>query len=378
MSTTQSSTTYDPIFDQIYEPDYYYYYYENVNQNMVPLNGTKPIQINPIKESTAPVAVPIVTKIDVVDEREKVAPKKKKGKKLGKRMLNSQYKLENSIFSNLMKLNIRRDNVEKALAATGYTSQLDAMNWLINHSNDKILNTPSIYSSRDFILLLCPTGRLADEIDTFLKASKIKCGSNDAHNNNMLPFMKLTPFFKVDDSDVANLHRIFDLVLKYKSFKSLLKQSSSSSIISKLSESLSSLSSSSSSSSIKSSNSKTSSSDNVNVDSGLDEINIDLYASSQMILLYPDLNSENAIKDIVHEFTKLVALLQQKSIKNYQQIVPYSKQLHLTLGYKFNTEHKRSLEELAIKNINYKDSADWSIRLYSRDSRLEDRHVSFS
>jgi hypothetical protein len=97
-----------------------------------------------------------------------------------------------------------------------------------------------------------------------------------------------------------------------------------------------------------------------------------------MILLYPDLNSENAIKDIVHEFTKLVALLQQKSIKNYQQIVPYSKQLHLTLGYKFNTEHKRTLEELAIKNINYKDSADWSIRLYSRDSRLEDRQVSFS
>ena len=95
-----------------------------------------------------------------------------------------------------------------------------------------------------------------------------------------------------------------------------------------------------------------------------------------MGLLYPDLNSENAIKDIVHEFTKLVALLQQKSIKNYQQIVPYSKQLHLTLGYKFSTEHKRTLEEIASKTINYKDSADWSIRLYSRDSRLDDRHVS--
>lgn len=55
--------------------------------------------------------------------------------------------------------------------------------------------------------------------------------------------------------------------------------------------------------------------------------------------------------------------------------MPYSKQLHLTLAYNFDSEHKRTLEELAIQHINYRAPSDWEIRLYSRDSRADSKLV---
>jgi ubiquitin-associated and SH3 domain-containing protein len=55
--------------------------------------------------------------------------------------------------------------------------------------------------------------------------------------------------------------------------------------------------------------------------------------------------------------------------------VPYSKQLHLTLAYNFDAEHKRSLEELAIQHIDYRAKSEWEIRLYSRDSRADSKYV---
>ena len=59
------------------------------------------------------------------------------------------------------------------------------------------------------------------------------------------------------------------------------------------------------------------------------------------------------------------------------EIVPYSKQLHLTLAYNFETENKRLLEELAIQYLDYRSSSDWEIRLYSRDIRAEGKIVRF-
>ena len=41
----------------------------------------------------------------------------------------------------------------------------------------------------------------------------------------------------------------------------------------------------------------------------LNEINIDLHVSSQMILLYPDIDSENAIKSSVASFSRLASKL---------------------------------------------------------------------
>ena len=65
------------------------------------------------------------------------------------------------------------------------------------------------------------------------------------------------------------------------------------------------------------------------------------------------------------------------SFKANVEIVPYSKQLHLTLAYNFDVEHKRSLEELAIQYINYRSLSEWEIRLYSRDSRADSKMVNF-
>ena len=57
-------------------------------------------------------------------------------------------------------------------------------------------------------------------------------------------------------------------------------------------------------------------------------------------------------------------------------IIPYSKQLHLTLAYNFEAEHRRILEEQAVQHINFRAKSDWEIRLYSRDSRADSKLVN--
>jgi hypothetical protein len=110
-----------------------------------------------------------------------------------------KHRYETLLLKELMQLSIKREKIEKALAATGYQRSIDAINWLMKHSKDPVLLHDSIISTRDFILLLCPVGRLASQIDTFLQQSKFKCGTNEAHFNNSLPYMKLSPFFKVNE-----------------------------------------------------------------------------------------------------------------------------------------------------------------------------------
>lgn len=104
---------------------------------------------------------------------------------------------ETILLKELMQLSIKREKIEKSLAATGYQKSIDAINWLMKHSRDPILVDDSILSTRDYILVLCPVGRLANQIGTFLNQSKSKCGPNEAHYSNVLPYMKLSSFFKV-------------------------------------------------------------------------------------------------------------------------------------------------------------------------------------
>jgi uncharacterized UBP type Zn finger protein len=97
----------------------------------------------------------------------------------------------------LLNLGIKADRIDKALAACALKSQTDAINWLISHSKDPILNSDFNSPTREFILLLCPVSRLANEISCFLNESQLNFGLNEAHFNNALPFMKLSSFFKV-------------------------------------------------------------------------------------------------------------------------------------------------------------------------------------
>ena len=105
---------------------------------------------------------------------------------------------ENALFKELMQLSIKKEKVEKALAATGYQNSSDAINWLMKHSKDPLLNSDSATPTREYMLALCPIGKLATQIAAFLQQSKIKCSPpNEALFNNLLPYMKLTSFFKV-------------------------------------------------------------------------------------------------------------------------------------------------------------------------------------
>jgi hypothetical protein len=110
---------------------------------------------------------------------------------------NGRHRHETNLLKELMQLSIKKDKIEKALAATGYQNSTEAINWIMKHSKDALLNQDSVIATRDYILVICPVGRLATQITTFLHQSRLKCSNNEAHFNNLLPFMKLTPFFKV-------------------------------------------------------------------------------------------------------------------------------------------------------------------------------------
>ncbi|RNA26720.1 Ubiquitin-associated and SH3 domain-containing A [Brachionus plicatilis] len=57
---------------------------------------------------------------------------------------------------------------------------------------------------------------------------------------------------------------------------------------------------------------------------------------------------------------------------NYD-IIPYSKQLHLTLGFGYEPEQRKILVDLANNCINYRRPGEWEVRLYSRDSRADNK-----
>ena len=104
---------------------------------------------------------------------------------------------ESLLLKELSQLGIKREKLEKGLSATGYQNSVDVINWLMKHSKDPVLANDSITSSRDYMLVMCPIGRLASQIGTFFQQSKVKCGTNEAHFHHVLPYMKLSPFFKV-------------------------------------------------------------------------------------------------------------------------------------------------------------------------------------
>jgi hypothetical protein len=108
------------------------------------------------------------------------------------------HRYETLLLKELMLLNIKKEKIEMALAATGYQKSIDAINWLMKHSKDPLLMQDTLVATRDYIILLCPVNRLATQINNYFQQSKIKCGVNEAHYNNALPFIKLTSFFKVN------------------------------------------------------------------------------------------------------------------------------------------------------------------------------------
>ena len=203
------------------------------NSNKFPLNNSTPLKSNSIAEATSknPPITKIITRSNDLDfdyldlnelnnainnnendnydlnesnEDELDAPKTKRSVLMdtyaGQNKANHHHRYsryESLLLRELSQLGIKREKLEKALASTGYQNSVDAINWLMKHSKDPLLTNDSITSSRDYMLVMCPIGRLASQISTFFQQTKLKCGPNEAHYHHILPYMKLSPFFKV-------------------------------------------------------------------------------------------------------------------------------------------------------------------------------------
>ncbi len=103
---------------------------------------------------------------------------------------------ETLLLNELLQLSIKREKIEKALAATGFKNSMSAINWLMKHSKDPFLNQDPKIPVREYVLILTPVKKLGDQISKFVQSSITKC-SNETIFNEPLSYMKLTSFFKV-------------------------------------------------------------------------------------------------------------------------------------------------------------------------------------
>lgn len=203
-----------------------------------------------------------------------------------------------------------KSDVEKALSNFGFRDVDAIEKWLESHKEDTILNNES---QREYIVFLCPTGPLLNEVSKFYEQSYSKCGSNSAHN--LFPHITLTSFFKVSD---AILPYILDLL------KASIQQTGS---------------------------------------KKPNRITLSLQSCEGFIGLFLCEDSSFWLQEVLDQFV-------DKSDRDFGIIVkPQTTQFHLTLAYNFDLSKTENLRCLA-KDIKLESPVRWELNVYSRNSKF--------
>ncbi|XP_029660286.1 protein UBASH3A homolog [Formica exsecta] len=211
----------------------------------------------------------------------------------------------------LLQLGFPKHRAERALAATGYRGVQLASDWLLAHVRDPTLDSDI---QRQYVLYACPTGSLAEQLELFWSESK-DLGWNGAHS--FIPHITLISFFDAPDECTEELVNALENVVRQ---------------------------------------------------DGLHEhIELETYVSPNFMGLFvKDVNAEGLKNIAVRYANKINAL----GITAEPQI----KSLHLTLAYQFPSNLFQSLRSM-VEKLRPNTSANWELRLYSRDSRLQNLHV---
>lgn len=213
-----------------------------------------------------------------------------------------------------LQMGFPKHRAEKALAATGHRGIQLASDWLLAHVNDTTLD---LDCPREYVVYLCPTGPLYEQIQNFWEESLQKCGWNGAHN--LVPHITMCSFFKSGDENCEALVSALKDVVH--------------SILPSLPSSLT----------------------------------LDKYISPNYMGLFLNDQQAEILKKLAVAYVKEVAHLCTTG-------EAATKALHLTLAYQFSPSQFSLLESL-VDMVDPRTPAAWEVRLYSRDTRIVGNEV---
>ena len=211
----------------------------------------------------------------------------------------------------LLQLGFPKHRAEKALAATGHRGIQLASDWLVAHVRDPILDSDT---QRQYVLYACPMGALAEQLVRFWSESK-ELIWNGAHN--YVPHITLVSFFNAPDESSEELVNALENI--------------------------------------------------VNQDELPGHVELETYVSPNFMGLF--------VKETDSEWLKNIAIRYVNKLTSLGiSAEPQVKSLHLTLVYQFPSNLYQQLRLMAEK-LTPTIPANWELRLYSRDSRLQNAHV---
>ncbi|XP_045594027.1 ecdysteroid-phosphate phosphatase isoform X2 [Procambarus clarkii] len=237
----------------------------------------------------------------------------------------------------LLQMGFPKHRAEKALAATGHRGVQLASDWLLAHVNDTTLD---LDCPREYVVYMCPTGPLQEQIQNFWEESLQKCGWNGAHN--LVPHITLCSFFKSGDENCEAL-------------VSALKD-----VVHSIMPSLPS------------------------------SLTLDKYISPNYMGLFLNDQQADVLKKLAVTYIKEVSHMFEAGCYDKLEVMaaclPWctgttltqeycttgeaaTKALHLTLAYQFPPSQFSRLESL-VDIVEPRALSTWEVRLYSRDTRI--------